>query len=634
MDPRLLLTLGNIAAVGSVALTPVNAGLEIGDSNTNHGAGLFGDLPGSYFADDSAGASKIYDARLSGAIVPLVAPTTATVTMTVATPCVVTHNSHGKAAGTTVTYFTTGALPTGVTSGNELFVASPTTNDYKLAATYADAIAGTNLIASSGSQSGTHTATYNCGIEMQSDLYAVNVTANLGRTAAGKYFEYIKQLRIDQATQRMDRVVVGKGSSRFSDAGFGVRATNWDASLTDGAFHDLQVRCAAYTSLLAAEGKTPNWKFCRISGPGNGIVDNTETAAFQTQLTALVAGVRTIVGNSCLIIIERVGNAQNQAAFASYATNVATVRAAQAAVVAAEIAAGRPAVMTNADGFIAADSPTLHWSAGSHDQSERQIYCETNGIWYPSKYSEADQPTHEWAPGAAASLPWPPSSGLSSAWDNVGGTTAIAFQQATSSKQPAFVTAALSNGYPTCRGAQGDGVDDVLFGANFSSQTTVFCHPNTDWGLWGVISGPATANKAFLGMGGAGVNPLIYFGTKSDGSGKLIAAMRDDAGGSTTPQDSGLVLFDGTKHFFFIWKSGSTWNFQVDGTVGTPTTLAPGTTTLTKSSLFAANSNNGTASFHMAATIWKLVTTSITAGSDSTYRANARAFAQRFFGAP
>lgn len=76
-----------------------------------------------------------------------------TVTMTIASPCVVTWNSHGLPNGSTLRFATTGALPTGLTAGTTYYVINTTTNTFQLSAT----LSGT-AINTSGSQSGTHTA--------------------------------------------------------------------------------------------------------------------------------------------------------------------------------------------------------------------------------------------------------------------------------------------------------------------------------------------------------------------------------------------------------------------------------------------------------------------------------------------
>jgi hypothetical protein len=83
-----------------------------------------------------------------------------TVTMTIAAPAVITHTAHGFVTGQPVVFTTTGALPTGITSGTTYYVVSiaGSTTTYSVATTVANAIAGTR-ITTSGSQSGTHTCT-------------------------------------------------------------------------------------------------------------------------------------------------------------------------------------------------------------------------------------------------------------------------------------------------------------------------------------------------------------------------------------------------------------------------------------------------------------------------------------------
>jgi hypothetical protein len=82
----------------------------------------------------------------------------ATVTITIATPGVVTMNSHGFFHGQRIQITTSGALPTGLTASTTYFVETIDANSFYLCTSLADVAAGTR-IATSGSQSGTHTLT-------------------------------------------------------------------------------------------------------------------------------------------------------------------------------------------------------------------------------------------------------------------------------------------------------------------------------------------------------------------------------------------------------------------------------------------------------------------------------------------
>jgi parallel beta-helix repeat protein len=80
----------------------------------------------------------------------------ATVTMTIASPCVVTWTGSNLTAGQVVVFSTTGALPTGVSARTPYYVIATglTADTFRFSATFGGA-----AVNSSGSQSGTHTAT-------------------------------------------------------------------------------------------------------------------------------------------------------------------------------------------------------------------------------------------------------------------------------------------------------------------------------------------------------------------------------------------------------------------------------------------------------------------------------------------
>jgi len=83
--------------------------------------------------------------------------TTSTVTITIATPGVVTWTAHGLKTGNRLQLTTTGALPTGLTASVTYWVVVIDANSFSLATSLVNAAAATR-IATSGTQSGTHTA--------------------------------------------------------------------------------------------------------------------------------------------------------------------------------------------------------------------------------------------------------------------------------------------------------------------------------------------------------------------------------------------------------------------------------------------------------------------------------------------
>lgn len=88
----------------------------------------------------------------------------ATMTVTIATPGVVTMTAHGLINGQKVQITTTGALPTGLVANTTYFVRTIDANSFSLCTTLANAAANTR-IATSGTQSGVHTLTA-CSITM------------------------------------------------------------------------------------------------------------------------------------------------------------------------------------------------------------------------------------------------------------------------------------------------------------------------------------------------------------------------------------------------------------------------------------------------------------------------------------
>lgn len=78
-----------------------------------------------------------------------------TVTITIATPGVVTFTAHGLPNGKEVKFTTTGSLPTGIVSGTIYYVVNTAANTFQISAT-----AGGAAINTTGSQSGTHTCRY------------------------------------------------------------------------------------------------------------------------------------------------------------------------------------------------------------------------------------------------------------------------------------------------------------------------------------------------------------------------------------------------------------------------------------------------------------------------------------------
>ena len=108
--------------------------------------------PAGFLACDGSAISRTTYAALYAAITAV----KGAFTVTIATPGVVTLSSHGLITGDEVELTTTGALPTGLSANTNYWVVKVDANTFNLATSLANAFAGTK-IATSGSQSGTHT---------------------------------------------------------------------------------------------------------------------------------------------------------------------------------------------------------------------------------------------------------------------------------------------------------------------------------------------------------------------------------------------------------------------------------------------------------------------------------------------
>lgn len=131
--------------------------------------------PSGYLLCDGAAVSRTTYAALWAAL-----SASATVTITIASPGVVTWNSHPLQNGDPVRLQTTGALPTGLAANTTYYVVSAAANTFQLSATRGGAAINT-----SGTQSGTHTAIY-APHGWGDNSTTFNVPDFRGRVAAGR----------------------------------------------------------------------------------------------------------------------------------------------------------------------------------------------------------------------------------------------------------------------------------------------------------------------------------------------------------------------------------------------------------------------------------------------------------------
>lgn len=143
----------NLNGIGAVALND-STGSPLSPGALPANCTIAATFTGSSF--NLIGGSTAYQSTSgftanSGEGVSVVIPAS-TVTITIASPGVVTWNAHGLSNGTAVQFTTTGALPTGLAAGVTYYVVGATTNTFSVAST-----PGGTAINTSGTQSGTQT---------------------------------------------------------------------------------------------------------------------------------------------------------------------------------------------------------------------------------------------------------------------------------------------------------------------------------------------------------------------------------------------------------------------------------------------------------------------------------------------
>ncbi len=196
----------------------------------------------------------------------------ATVTMTIATPAVVTYTTHGLLTGDKLYFTTTGALPTGVSANTTYYAVKVNDDSFNLATTLANAAAGTK-VNTTGSQSGVHTI-FTGGARNTTDY-----VTNIGSAVAINTVTYttITSINLAAGTWLLGFSCTAAAAASVTSMGAGIStATNLATGWVDGSN-------AGYAASTAAiSGSVSIWSF--------PVTITTATTYF---LTAFCAGANT-----------------------------------------------------------------------------------------------------------------------------------------------------------------------------------------------------------------------------------------------------------------------------------------------------------------------------------------------------
>lgn len=184
-----------------------------------------GQIPGTATSDNatSGNIGEYIELRCQGST------TTSTVTITIASPAVITWTAHGF-SGTAprfdlcpVVFTTSGALPTGITAATPYYIipSTITANTFEVATSVINAIAGTP-VNTSGTQSGTQTGT--AGLPL-----STGVTVNFGALSlpAGDWDVSASDLFTGGATTNVQALTTALTTSSLSTAVTPGYYSNW-----------------------------------------------------------------------------------------------------------------------------------------------------------------------------------------------------------------------------------------------------------------------------------------------------------------------------------------------------------------------------------------------------------------------
>lgn len=168
-----------LALLATLLFLPA-AAQDISNPQTNQSALTQnkGQLPGTT-ANDDATVGNVGEYLFAGGAAPSTNPG---ITITIASPAVITYTSHGlsNTGSSPVVFTTTGALPTGIVSGTTYWTVpgTVTASTFQIATSIVNAFAGTS-INTSGTQSGTHTGNQSISLTTatSSDFGAIRLTA-------------------------------------------------------------------------------------------------------------------------------------------------------------------------------------------------------------------------------------------------------------------------------------------------------------------------------------------------------------------------------------------------------------------------------------------------------------------------
>ncbi len=410
------------------------------------------------------------------------------------------------------------------------------------------------------------------------------------------------------------------GGSRFTNASptFGAVA-NWGPGVSGGCREAMLTQWTAFKAALAAEGKVPSVSYMVTDLGYSSATDNTEAAAYQADMTALIAWVRANIGSAT----SRLTIARLPASIGGIPSNLATLRAAQAAIAAAD--AYTDLIYMDDAQYAPGAADGVHLSAAQHMLQGERFYCRFANRDHPMDdlvNGSAIFPTDLYRPGDWRNTVV--SGAVDTVFDGIRGIVAPRpFSQGVAGARPVLVTETTGDGL-SLRVAAFDGVDDKLV------CTTGLTNGRSAWGLIAAmrVTTPGSGAGAPIGQGAAG-NIFPFTALRVNAAGRAEWFARNNADVVTGPTELATAAAGGNvlRHFAQASDAAGVTG-TVDGVTGAKVPYAGGafgTADLDRTSLGVLFYGGGDLFFAACgiAEFWFTNTT-----PDAAYLAKARAWNQ------
>ena len=242
-----------------------------------------------------------------------------TVTLTIASPCVVTSTNHGLRDGTRLVFSTTGALPTGITAGTTYYAKSTAANTFNL---YSDA-ALTSIVNTSGTQSGTHKAK-----SVLMGEYFTQYPGRWGASGSERCYDGLVSVLTTRgaAATRIDPEIVeyGEAFTEYATSGKTLRVGSCPYTLhtsrvngvRSAAFHNGNIGegyinlVSNYGHVVGARTDVDGLQFEHLSSGATGTLLSTESSQSGSILNNICIGKSTTSGSSGIFLQDSLCNVQ------------------------------------------------------------------------------------------------------------------------------------------------------------------------------------------------------------------------------------------------------------------------------------------------------------------------------------